>query len=197
MSKDKVVPPASELCGFCGQPRVVHIFPGGFPPAGCTSYVPPAPMPAPSMFGPAAAKAYEKPATPPQAAPRIPCDGNHAMPPCNDPQCWHGEPPQAAPSLGYPKTPWEDSRVQKVYNILCADDDQLADKPEEEHWEGFLARLIVDALSSSEAEIPPATPGQAREAIAWRSGYEARKREVAASRDEAVAAYEAKYGATR
>lgn len=37
---------------------------------------------------------------------------------------------------------WEDHRVQKVYEILCRDDAP----PPGEHWEGFQARLIVDAI---------------------------------------------------
>lgn len=46
-----------------------------------------------------------------------------------------------APSAS-PAAQWEDHRVQKVYEILCRDDAP----PPGEHWEGFQARLIVDAI---------------------------------------------------
>lgn len=39
---------------------------------------------------------------------------------------------------------FEDDRVQKVYDILC--DTELKGKPREEHWEGWQARRIVEAL---------------------------------------------------
>ena len=47
-----------------------------------------------------------------------------------------------------PTVPFEDPRVQKVYDILCTDESP----PEGEHWEGYLSRLIVEAL------FPPPAP---------------------------------------
>ena len=42
-----------------------------------------------------------------------------------------------------PKARFDDPKVQAVYAILCED----AEPPKGEHWEGFAARRIVDALS--------------------------------------------------
>ena len=42
-----------------------------------------------------------------------------------------------------PKARFDDLKVQAVYAILCED----AEPPKGEHWEGFAARRIVDALS--------------------------------------------------
>ena len=39
---------------------------------------------------------------------------------------------------------WEDPRVQLVYKILC---DDVRPSDDDEHWEGFVARRIVAALS--------------------------------------------------
>ena len=41
-----------------------------------------------------------------------------------------------------PKAQFDDPKVQAVYAILCED----AEPPKGEHWEGFAARRIVDAL---------------------------------------------------
>lgn len=43
-----------------------------------------------------------------------------------------------------PKVDFEDPRVQTVYRILCSDDHPEGD----EHWEGFAARRIVEALAT-------------------------------------------------
>ena len=43
-----------------------------------------------------------------------------------------------------PKAQWEDPRVQAVYEILCDHGDAPHDPSE--HWEGWIARRIVDAL---------------------------------------------------
>ena len=51
-------------------------------------------------------------------------------------------PTQAANSV--PVAPFDDPKVQAVYAILCDD----AEPPKGEHWEGFAARRIVDALSA-------------------------------------------------
>ena len=52
------------------------------------------------------------------------------------------QPAQAAYSV--PKARFDDPKVQSVYAILCED----AEPPKGEHWEGFAARRIVDALSA-------------------------------------------------
>lgn len=46
----------------------------------------------------------------------------------------------------YPESKFDDPRVQVVYEILCADEAP----PKGEHWEGFIARRIVDALAKPE-----------------------------------------------
>ncbi|WP_148279944.1 hypothetical protein [Acidovorax sp. KKS102] len=53
-----------------------------------------------------------------------------------------GEATQAADSV--PVAPFDDPKVQAVYAILCSD----VQPPEGEHWEGFAARRIVDAISA-------------------------------------------------
>jgi hypothetical protein len=55
-----------------------------------------------------------------------------------------------------PKAIWEDERVQKVYQLLV-DDDNLP-LNEAEHWEGFVARQIVDALFPSPSSTPSPQP---------------------------------------
>lgn len=59
--------------------------------------------------------------------------------------------PQAAPKAAAVAA-FEDARVQVVYNILV--DDEAP--PAGEHWEGFIARRIIDALAA-----PKAAPGGA------------------------------------
>lgn len=52
---------------------------------------------------------------------------------------------QAAPQAdSVPKASFDNPMVQAVYAILCED----AEPPKGEHWEGFVARRIVDALSA-------------------------------------------------
>lgn len=53
-------------------------------------------------------------------------------------------PTPAAQAESAPKAQFDDPKVQAVYAILCDD----AEPPEGEHWEGFAARRIVDALSA-------------------------------------------------
>jgi hypothetical protein len=48
-----------------------------------------------------------------------------------------------------PKTQWGDARVQTVYEILCSQEVP----PGDQHWEGWVARRIVDALAT-----PPSPP---------------------------------------
>lgn len=50
-----------------------------------------------------------------------------------------------------PRTQWDDPRVQQVYAILCSPDEP----PEQEHWEGFAARRIVDALFGAQPAKQP------------------------------------------
>lgn len=47
-----------------------------------------------------------------------------------------------------PIADFNDKRVQAVYNILCSDESP----PSEEHWEGFVARRIVDELFADQAQ---------------------------------------------
>lgn len=55
-----------------------------------------------------------------------------------------------------PKAQWGDPRVQKVYDILSNTEDV---PPPEQHWEGWAARRIVDALSAP-ADVQPLTDVQ-------------------------------------
>lgn len=50
--------------------------------------------------------------------------------------------------------PWEDSRVQIVYEMLC--DANLRSPNPEEHWEGWISRNIVRALSRPVEAAPVA-----------------------------------------
>ena len=59
----------------------------------------------------------------------------------------HWEPMPAQPE---PAAQWDDPRVQRVYELLCSDEAP----PKEQHWEGWLARRIVDALAASPAAQP-------------------------------------------
>lgn len=45
-----------------------------------------------------------------------------------------------------PHTKFDDPRAQKVYEIICGDNHP----PEGEHWDGYVSRLIVDALFPDE-----------------------------------------------
>lgn len=47
-----------------------------------------------------------------------------------------------------PKAQWGEPLVQMVYEILCADDPP----PGDDHWEGWFARRIVDALTAALAQ---------------------------------------------
>ncbi|MBB6578975.1 hypothetical protein HNP33_003080 [Comamonas odontotermitis] len=61
-----------------------------------------------------------------------------------------------------PTSHFDDPRVQAVYNILCSGEVP----PNGEHWEGFIARRIVDALSAPTA--PQAQPADALDAQRYR-----------------------------
>jgi hypothetical protein len=50
-----------------------------------------------------------------------------------------------------PRAPFTDPRVQKVYEILCSSDDV---PPRGEHWEGWVARRIVDAIAPAVTALP-------------------------------------------
>lgn len=58
-----------------------------------------------------------------------------------------------APQPAEPRTEFDDPRVQQVYEIICGDNHP----PAGEHWDGYVSRLIVDALFSGEpvGEIRP------------------------------------------
>lgn len=61
-----------------------------------------------------------------------------------------------------PRTQFEDARVQKVYEIICGDNHP----PFGEHWDGYVSRLIVDALFPAE---PVKVPSDAELEKAWDS----------------------------
>lgn len=67
------------------------------------------------------------------------------------------------PELGEPSAQFEDPKVQTVYRLLCSGR-QPANR--EEHWEGWIARHIVDALSGAGAQpiAEPVTPDVAEPA---------------------------------
>lgn len=47
---------------------------------------------------------------------------------------------------------WEDARVQIVYGMLADMEPHLEGKPDNEHWEGWMARKIVAALAEKHQE---------------------------------------------
>ncbi len=49
-----------------------------------------------------------------------------------------------------PRSSFNDPRVQKVYEILCGADSA----PHGEHWEGWVARRIVDAIAPTITALP-------------------------------------------
>lgn len=59
----------------------------------------------------------------------------------------------AAPAVQpEPQAQWDDPRVQRVYEVLCSNEAP----PPEQHWEGWVARRIVDALAAvSAAQAEP------------------------------------------
>lgn len=61
-----------------------------------------------------------------------------------------------------PRAQWEDPDVQLVYDILCEGETP----PEGEHWEGFTARRIVDALAGQASTLPAAVVGQVQALVA-------------------------------
>lgn len=61
--------------------------------------------------------------------------------------------PQPAAQEKEPRAPFEDSHVQIVYDILCGE----CEPSEGEHWEGYVSRLIVDALRLA-PELEPHPP---------------------------------------
>ncbi|MBB6580101.1 hypothetical protein HNP33_004232 [Comamonas odontotermitis] len=60
-----------------------------------------------------------------------------------------------------PPVEFEDPRVQAVYSILCGDETP----PKNEHWEGFIARRIVDTISAPTA--PQAQPSFQQRVQPW------------------------------
>lgn len=61
-----------------------------------------------------------------------------------------------------PATQFDDPRVQTVYSLLCNAEDA---PPPEQHWEGWIARRIVDALSATTAGEPVALMSLLEEAF--------------------------------
>lgn len=79
-----------------------------------------------------------------------------------------------------PHVKWEDQRVQQVYEVLCRNDAP----PPGDHWEGFQARLIVDALFGKQQAEPVGgeagkihaawiDAGQPHSVVAFQKGYHA------------------------
>lgn len=67
---------------------------------------------------------------------------------------------QAAPAaVAEPNTPFTDPRVQIVYGLLA---DSEAMPPDGQHWEGWVARRIVDALAAA-----PAAAAHFPAAVGW------------------------------
>lgn len=56
----------------------------------------------------------------------------------------------ATPQPAEPRVDFDDSRVQQVYEIICGDNHP----PVGEHWDGYVSRLIVDAMFSGEPVEP-------------------------------------------
>lgn len=75
-----------------------------------------------------------------------------AATPAQQPQA---EAPTIAQNKAAPVASWNDSRTQKVYEVLT--NDNYPPKGSEEHWEGWKARLVVDALfpEQPQAEAVP------------------------------------------
>lgn len=68
--------------------------------------------------------------------------------------------PAPAVQQGEPLAHWEDAQVQTVYRVLCADEAPAKG----EHWEGWCARRIVDALAAQAHPAAPAAQGDALKA---------------------------------
>lgn len=64
---------------------------------------------------------------------------------------------------------WEDERVQLAYRILC---DNLANKPGDEHWEGYCARWIVGELVDRTARVSRAFESVVKALKAYRHDHE-------------------------
>ena len=58
------------------------------------------------------------------------------------------------PEQAEPKANFSDPRVQRVYEILCSDERP----PAYQHWEGWTARRIVDALFTARAALAALRP---------------------------------------
>lgn len=72
---------------------------------------------------------------------------NDALPPPSA----HGERAMADDRKPEPAAQWGDPLVQQVYEILCDTDDTPHDPAE--HWEGWIARRITDALTTKVAAL--------------------------------------------
>lgn len=78
-----------------------------------------------------------------------------AAPVAQQPQA---EAPVIAQNKAAPVASWNDSRTQKVYEVLT--NDNYPPKGSEEHWEGWKARLVVDALFPEQPQAEAATSNE-------------------------------------
>lgn len=51
-----------------------------------------------------------------------------------------------------PSVSFSDPLVQKIYDILCDDEDYPSKKVPQQHWEGWMARRIVETLLATDSE---------------------------------------------
>lgn len=65
------------------------------------------------------------------------------------------EAPVIAQNKAAPVASWDDSRTQKVYEVLT--NDNYPPKGSADHWEGWKARLVVDALFPAQPQAEPYT----------------------------------------
>jgi len=71
-----------------------------------------------------------------------------------------GTPQPVAPSE--PTPAFDDPRVQAVYGILCDDADWPPKDEPQQHWEGWIARRIVERLCQEPVLREPLTDSQAQ-----------------------------------
>lgn len=63
---------------------------------------------------------------------------------------WQGQNCAKPAASGEPVAKWDDPRVQAVYQTLCSEEVP----PPAQHWEGWTARRIVDAITAQTAPAP-------------------------------------------
>lgn len=103
-----------------------------------------------------------------------------------------------------PKAQFDDPKVQAVYTILCDDADWPPKENPQQHWEGWIARRIVDALLADSVLEDAARYRWLRNKstvlhnTAWLGGATAVQRDVDfLRRDDALAALDAAIDAAR